>query len=176
MNAIISTVFGVAGILIFSVWLLLTIAFQRNNKISRLTTQFDRFTLVPKWAFFTPDAGASNYHFVYRSRDDRTSSSPWRELNLSPRGLLYPLWNPGKRHREGMIELFQLLALFSLNNTPERLQFTAPYVILLGLARQRLDGSLGSHGFYQFALVESRGPSGASVPCVRFYSLTHPVS
>lgn len=176
MTDIASSVFGAIGIVVFSVWFLLTIAFQRNNKISRLTTQFDRFTLVPKWAFFTPDPGASNYHFVYRSRDDRTSASPWLELNLSPRGLLYPLWNPGKRYREGMIELFQLLALSSLNNSPERLQFTAPYVILLGLARKRLERSLASQSFYQFALVETRGPSGASVPRVRFYSLTHPVS
>ena len=75
-----------------------------------------------------------------------------------------------------MIELFQLLALFGANYSAERLQFTAPYIILLEVARKRLGGSLSSQAFYQFALVETRGPSGASVPRVRFYSLTHPVS
>lgn len=176
MTGIASSVFGVVGIIVFSVWFLLTIAFQRNNELRRLTIQFDRFTLVPKWSFFTPDPGASNYHFVYRSRNDESSVSPWLELNLSPRGMRFAIWNPRKRYREGMIELFQLLALFSLNNSAERLQFTAPYVILLNIARTRLEGSLASHAFYQFALVETRGPSGASVPRVRFYSLTHPVS
>lgn len=171
-----SSVLGVFGIIIFSVWFLLTIAFQKNNKLSRLTTRRDRFTLIPKWAFFTPDPGASNYHFVYRSRGDKTSDNPWLELNLSPRGILYPVWNPRKRYREGMIELFQLLALFGANYSAERLQFTAPYIILLEVARKRLGGSLSSQAFYQFALVETRGPSGASVPRVRFYSLTHPVS
>lgn len=172
---IVSSIFGVLGIIVFSIWFLLTIAFQKNNKLSRLTTRFDRFTLIPKWSFFTPDPGASNYHFVYRSRDDKTSASPWLELNLSPRGMLFPLWNPRKRYREGMIELFQLLALSSLNNSVERLQFTAPYVILLDVARKRLEGSLSSQAFFQFALVETRGPTGASAPLVRFYSLTHPV-
>ena len=170
------SVFGVIGIVVFSVWFLLTIAFQRNNPLSRLTTRFDRFTLIPKWSFFTPDPAASNYHFVYRSLDDETSVSPWLELNLSPRGMLFPLWNPRKRYREGMIELFQLLALSSINYSAERLQFTAPYVILLDVARKRLGGSLSPKAFYQFALVETRGPSGASAPRVRFYSLTHPVS
>ena len=170
------SVFGVIGIVVFSVWFLLTIAFQRNNPLSRLTTRFDRFTLIPKWSFFTPDPAASNYHFVYRSLDDETSVSPWLELNLSPRGILFPLWNPRKRYREGMIELFQLLALSSINHSAERLQFTAPYVILLDVARKRLGGSLSPKAFYQFALVETRGPSGASAPRVRFYSLTHPVA
>jgi len=75
-----------------------------------------------------------------------------------------------------MIELFQLLALFSINNSSERLQFTAPYIILLAVARKRLEDSMSPQAFYQFALVETRGPSGASMPRVRFYSLTHPVS
>ena len=176
MTDIASSVFGVIGIVVFSVWFLLTIAFQKNNRLSRLTTRFDRFTLVPRWSFFTPDPAASNYHFVYRSRDDTTSVGPWLEMNLSPRGILFPLWNPRKRYREGMIELFQLLALASTNYSAERLQFTAPYIILLDVARKRLGGSLSSQAFYQFALVETRGPSEASVPRVRFYSLTHPVS
>jgi hypothetical protein len=171
-----SSVFGVIGIVVFSVWFLLTFAFQKNNRLSRITTRFDRFTLIPKWSFFTPDPGASNYHFVYRSRDKETSFSPWLELNLSPRGILFPLWNPRKRYRESMIELFQLLALSSINFSADRLQFTAPYIILLGVARKHLGGSLSSQAAYQFALVETRGPSGASVPLVRFYSLTHPVS
>ncbi|MDH6238362.1 hypothetical protein [Cryobacterium sp. CG_9.6] len=176
MIDITSAVFGVIGIVVFSVWFLLTIAFQKNNQLSRLTKRFDRFTLVPKWSFFTPDPGATNYHFVYRSRNDETSVSPWLELNLSPRGPLFPLWNPRKRYREGMIELFQLLALSSITTSVERLQFTAPYIILLDVARKRLGGSLSSQAFYQFALVETRGPSGASVPLVLFYSLTHPVA
>jgi len=176
MIDIASSVFGVIGIVFFSVWFLLTIAFQKDNRLSRLTTRLDRFTLVPKWSFFSPDPGASNYHFVYRSRDDKTSASPWLELDLSRRGLLFPIWNPRKRYREGMIELFQLLALFSLNNSAERLQFTAPYIILLDVARKKLEGSLSPQASYQFALVETRGPSGASMPRVRFYSLTHPVS
>jgi len=171
-----SSVLGVIGTVVFSVWFLLTVAFQKNNPLSRLTTRFDRFTLIPKWSFFTPDPGASNYHFVYRSRDEETSVSPWLELNLSPRGMFFPLWNPRKRYREGMIELFQLLALASITCSADRLQFTAPYVILLDVARKRLGDSLSLQAFYQFALVETRGPSGASVPLVRFYSLTHPVS
>ena len=176
MIDIASTVFGIIGIVVFSVWFLLTIAFQKNNGLRRLTTRFDRFNLVPRWSFFTPDPGASNYHFIYRSRDDETSVSPWLELNLSPRGILFPLWNPRKRYREGMIELFQLLALFSISHSAERLQFTAPYIILLQLARKRLGGSLSSQAFYQFALVETRGASGIAAPRVRFYSLTHPVA
>jgi len=176
MIDIASSVFGVIGIVVFFVWFLLTIAFQKNNKLSRFTARFDRFTLIPRWSFFAPDPGASNYHFIYRSRDDKTVASPWLELDLSPRAFLFPIWNPRKRYREGMIELFQLLALFSLNNSAERLQFTAPYIILLDVARKRLEGSLPPQAFYQFALVETRGPSGASMPRVRFYSLTHPVS
>ena len=171
-----SSVFGALGIVIFLAWFLLTIAFQKNNKLSRFITRFDRFNLIPRWSFFSPDPGASNYHFVYRSRNDKTSASPWLELDLSPRGILFPIWNPRKRYREGMIELFQLLALFNINNSAERLQFTAPYIILLAVARKRLEGSMSPQAFYQFALVETRGPSGASVPRVRFYSLTHPVS
>jgi len=176
MTQIASSVLGTIGIAVFSAWFLLTIAFQKNNTITRLVTRFDRFNLIPRWSFFTPDPGASNYHLVYRSRDDETSVSPWLELDLSPRGILFPLWNPRKRYREGMIELFQLLALFSPTYPAERLQFTAPYIILLDVARKRLGGSLSPRAFYQFAVVETRGPSGASVPCVRFYSLTHPVS
>ena len=171
-----SSVLGVIGIVVFSVWFLLTVAFQKDNKLRRLTTRFDRFTLIPKWSFFTPDPGATNYHFVYRSRDEETSASPWLELTLSPRGMFYALWNPRKRYREGMIELFQLLALASSSHSTDRLQYTAPYVILLDVARKRLGDSLSTRAFYQFALVETRGPSAASVPLVRFYSLTHPVS
>lgn len=171
-----SSVFGIFGLAIFAAWFLLTIAFQKKNSLSASITRFDRFNLIPRWSFFAPDPGASNYHFIYRSRDDETGVRPWLEVDLSPRGPLFFIWNPGKRYRESMIELFQLLALSSINHPAERLQFTAPYIILLDIARQRLGSSLSSRASYQFALVETRGASGSSVPRVRFYSLTHPVS
>ncbi|WP_309614974.1 hypothetical protein [Salinibacterium sp.] len=171
-----TSILGITGLVVFAVWFLLTVVFQQRNELSRLISRFDRFSLIPRWSFFSPDPGASNYHFIYRSRDDKTGMGPWLELNLSPRGILYPLWNPRKRYREGMIELFQLLALSSAQYSAERLQFTAPYIILLDVARQRLGDSLSTQSAYQFAVVETRGSSGASVPCVRFYSLAHPVA
>jgi len=175
-NQVVTTAFGIFGATVFGVWFLLTIAFQRKNAVSARIGRFDQLNLIPRWSFFAPDPGASNYHFVYRSRGNETSATPWHELNLCPRGRLFVLWNPRKRYREGMIELFQLLALSSREHSAERLQFTAPYIILLEVARKRLEGSLLPREFYQFALVESRGPSGASAPLVRFYSLTHPAS
>lgn len=176
MAPVAQSIFGIIGVIVFSVWLLSTIAFQRKSRLASQIARFDRLNLIPRWSFFAPDPGASNYHFVYRGRDDATSASPWVELDLSPRGALFALWNPRKRYREGMIELFQLLVLFSRDHSAARLQFTAPYVILLEVARRSLKGSVSSTGFYQFALIETRGPSETSVPSVRFYSLTHPVS
>lgn len=171
-----STALGVAGSLIFSVWFLLTIAFQANSPLTTVIRRFDRFNLVPRWSFFAPDPGASNYHFLYRSQTETTSVGPWREVNLSPRGAFFVVWNPHKRYREGMIELFQLLALSRVNHSVESLQFTSPYLILLGVARTQLGAAPPRRSFYQFALVETRGPSGGAVPVVRFYSLSHPVS
>lgn len=176
MSHQVSFAFGVVGLAVFSAWFLVTAVAQKKNGLSRSIAEFDRLTLIPRWSFFAPDPGASNYHFIYRSRDNETGVSPWAELNLSPRRILSTVWNPRKHYRESMIELFQLLALSTLDHPAERLQFTAPYVVLLTLARKRLGTSLSPNESYQFALVESRGPSGAAEPRVRFYSLTHPVS
>lgn len=176
MEQIASSVFGVVGTAVFLTWFVLTIAFQKNNRLSQVITRYDRFTLIPRWSFFAPDPGASNYHLIYRSFDDKTRMGPWSELDLSPRGRFFAVWNPRRRYRESMIELFQLLALFRRDNSAERLQFTTPYIILLGIARKQLRSALPTRSFYQFALVETRGPSGATEPLVRFYSLTHPVA
>lgn len=171
-----SQAFGVAGVIIFSVWFVLTVAFQKRSAVASLIERADIFNIVPRWSFFSPDPGASNYHFVYRSLHDADRVGPWTELTLSPRGRLYALFNPRQRYREVLIELFQLVALAGSDTAIERIQFVSPYIILLELARKRLEGSLSAPAFYQFALVETRGPSGASEPLVRFYSLAHPVS
>lgn len=171
-----SSAFGVLGIVVFSAWFLLTAAFQRKTNFATLVSRFDRFSLIPRWSFFAPDPGANNYHFVYRSRDEEHGASPWSELNLSSTGIRSALWNPQRRYRENLIELFQLLAVSGAGYSANQLQFTTPYVILLGIARQRLESSLTPRAFYQFALVETRGPNGASQPLIRFCSLAHPVA
>lgn len=176
MTQAVSSVFGIFGLTVFAAWFVLTIAVQTRGGLSRYISRFDRLNLIPKWSFFSPDPGASNYHFVYRYRDDETPASPWLEVNLSPRGILSTVWNPRKHYRESMVELFQLLAITTADHPAERLQFTQPYIVLLGVARKHLGASLSARSFYQFALVETRGPSEASEPRVRFYSLTHPVA
>jgi len=176
MTQIANSVFGAIGAATFAVWFLLTIVFQKKNAFSATIGRFDRLNLIPRWSFFAPDPGASNYHFIYRGREDETSASAWHELNLSPRGIFSIIWNPRKRYRESLIELFHLLEISSREHSAEQLQFTTPYVVLLNVARKRLEGSLSPRAFYQFALVETRGASAMSQPRVRFYSLTHPVS
>ena len=117
-----------------------------------------------------------DFHVVYRDRSGTGELSPWRAVPHSPPPrLVYPVWNPGRRHNKALFDVTQALArlVSGVHGDGRELQISVPYIALLtyvsGLRR------LESPQATQFALVTSLGRRATAAPEVLFVSSLHPL-
>jgi hypothetical protein len=88
-------------VLIFSLWIFLSIVSQFQLAwIQSLKTR-DVFHLIPNWRFFAPIPARRDYHLEYRTKGVLLPATRWSRIDLvSRRRYWCAVWNPAKRIRK----------------------------------------------------------------------------
>jgi hypothetical protein len=148
--------------LCFAVWLILTVLHQLPDEwvpVLRAIKKANRLHLIPRWNFFAPTPGTSDYHIFVRSFDASQSPGAWYEFNpLCNRGWATAFWNPSKRFRKTVIDMVQITTKVVSQNeqAASTLAITVPYLSLLNVlsAHCRSRGASAC----QFAIIKTEGP------------------
>jgi hypothetical protein len=160
---------------LLAAWLVLSAVAQFPGRLVTALQTHDPFRLLPKWTFFAPNPGCTDYHLVYR---DFTGETPgqWREVPVIPRRDRWMwLWNPRKRFSKAVTDCTQsLLEIAREGETAiELLPFALPYIAVLNVvcALPAADGIDGR----QFAVVETEGYVADGPPRLLVASAVHPL-
>ncbi len=136
-------------------WLVLTIANQFNFRWMRWVRAIDFMLLLPRWTFFAPDPGLSDFHLSYRTIAADGTVSDWEEIDLiAQRTLRAAVWHPEKRVTKAVIEAVAFLAPLSRND-PDLVPGSPPYRCLVNHAIRAAERSRRGHEFCEFRLIET---------------------
>jgi hypothetical protein len=133
---------GLAGIALrvvvvscLAVWLLATCLAQFNYSWVRRVVS-DPLHIIPRWTFFAPNPGTSDFHLVFRQVSVTGEMSHFREMSTRRRRRLAVLFNPEKRANKALHDLSVMLAsLIATRNWDETtIQYSFPYLGLLNMA------------------------------------------
>ncbi|QEM43557.1 hypothetical protein [Mycolicibacterium grossiae] len=159
-----------ALIVVFTCWTVLTVLNQVDNqRINDAIHRHDPLNLIPKWTFFAPRPGRSDYHLLYREVTPKIGVSGWTEVPIvSRRQLSHGLWNPGRRRAKVVIDSVNSLAhqlerlQASRPDTPEyelseHLLISIPYLVLLNIVLNASEQAPEADAFRQFVIAERLG-------------------
>lgn len=154
-------------------WLLASAICQFN--ILRLESFFrrmDYFSLLPRWSFFAPNPGVTDYHLLYRDKDQENECGRWRELPIaSKRTLLGAIWNPKKRSKKALSDAVQTIVRSSNTLKPSEFKTSICYIALVNFIAslpRKTDGRAT-----QFMIMESYGHYPDKGPKMLFRSEFH---
>jgi hypothetical protein len=139
----------------------------------RIVARYDRFVLLPFWAFFAPNPGFAGVHLVYRDRTP-TGLSAWSEILLPSTTRWRWLWNPARFERKALQDYLNGLARNAAQLQQTRaLELTDSYLALLAWveAQPRI---LGGATHRQFALLQTVGHGTGRLVRPVFLSREHP--
>lgn len=130
-------IISITVISILVVWLILTVFNQFSSKRWKIFILFDVFGLIPKWTFFAPNPGITDYHILYRERWQNGLYSHWKEIKMNDRDKNYysALWNPEKRKNKAIFDMVIGLVEHASNypDEPKILSISLPYLLVLNL-------------------------------------------
>jgi hypothetical protein len=166
---------GLAVILIL--WFATSVIGQFDLRVTRWLRSHDHFSLVPRWTFFAPRPGRTDYHLMFQlfHADDAQS---WCEQPLANRRtLLGAVWNPQKRNRKALADLVRSMVRASSGIEREKLwqmQYSMPYIAILSY----LSGAAAAEGpsHLRFMILESEGFYLEREPWPVFLSARHAVN
>src|ERR1035438_8015564 len=122
-------------VFILSAWCLLSVLNQLPLAMNERVRQLDFFHLVPRWTFFAPNPGISDYHLVYRIKRQTDEFDAWQEIHwLGGRNWFSCVWNPTKRRCKLQLDAtMAIMSLYRQNAALEEgaLVLTIPYLLLL---------------------------------------------
>jgi hypothetical protein len=162
----------IAGAL--GVWFVLSVLGQFDWKLVQRIRAHDQFALIPRWTFFAPRPGVTDYHLVYQTLHDG-AASPWREESLADlRTIRGAIWNPEKRNRKALIDSvrsFVRMAQELEKDAIWQLQYTIPYIAVLSYLTDVTRDTGGDH--IRFMILESHGFYTDEEPRLLFKSAVH---
>lgn len=134
----------------------------------------DFLNLLPKWSFFAPTPGTSDFHLVYRSMNELGEITEFKEIILTDRNYLLSLfWNKKKRVKKALFDLVIDLSNTRYGDNVEHLQISFSYLALLNFvigAREK-----NNVGKIQFAILKTDGFIGGNQPTLLFNSDFHAI-
>jgi hypothetical protein len=158
-------------------WLILSAIHQFSfDCINKLVGRYDRFMLMPRYTFFAPNPGSTDYRLLIRDFRSENEPSAWQEIPLvRKRSLLDAFWNPDKRRSKGLFDLAQsLMQVRRESENPSVLMTSVPYIALLHfIDRLPREGTVRQR---QFMVVQTYGIYPQSGPEVLITSGVHNVS
>lgn len=166
-----------AVIVIFVVWFAFSIVGQIDSKALTWLKAHDHFSLIPRWTFFAPRPGTTDYHLVYQVYcEDETL--PWREEELADaRTLAGAVWNPLKRNKKALSDAVRALGRASTDLDSDRMwqvQYSVPYLAALTFLSGRPHPTSATH--IRFMILESDGFFTEREPRMLFLSAKHRVA
>jgi len=166
------TYFVVGGL---GVWLLASTICQFNIlRLENFFRRWDIFSLLPRWSFFAPNPGVTDYHLLYRDKDQENECGRWYEYAIaSKRTLVGAVWNPRKRTKKALADTVQTLIRSSKEMTPAQYKTSICYIALVNFISSlpRNEESKAT----QFMIMESYGHYSEKKPRMLFRSEFHKI-
>jgi hypothetical protein len=157
-------------------WLVLTIVAQ-FDAAERFIGKIDPFQLLPRWTFFAPNPGVTDYHLVARLKDARGEMGSWMAVPMNaPRSRFSYFWNPRNRASKILNDAAQSLGILRASDQfgEDGLPLCLPYLVLLHYVDAKI--CRGRHkGEVQFAIVESTGHDERNLEFA-YLSKFHPIA
>lgn len=170
---------GIALTILLFLWFLLSILNQCGQALPRRLARYDPFHLLPRFTFFAPNPGRTDYHLYYRSESIDSTYTPWLEHEpIESRPWYTSIWNPRKRFRKILADIVRSFLLTGAEDAehPDRQRARAllslPYLALLNLIVSLPDEGHRSVA-RQFAILQSHGFLSDRPPAVLFRSEFH---
>ena len=160
---------------LFGTWFLATIVNQFSCSWARRLTSWDYLRILPRWTFFAPNPGTSDYHLVYRQIHDDGQVTSFIEFPLRPRRWGSWFFNPEKRVTKALLDLSHMLERIvrSGNWDETNIPTSFPYICLLNFLSQcPIDAETTS---IQFCLLVTRGYGDLGSPELFICSGLHSV-
>lgn len=148
----------IAIISFFSVWLVATVINQFNYNWVRVLREIDIFHILPRWTFFAPNPGTSDYHILFRQMDDDNNISEFHEVPVYGKKKFFTfLWNPQKRAKKSLIDLsVDMKRLVSINRlNPENIKLSFNYIAFLNFYNNEVLNP--NTKYIQFAVMVTTG-------------------
>lgn len=121
----------VGAVLLF--WLVLSAINQFSFAFfNKLVARYDHVMLMPRYTFFAPNPGSTDYRFLVRDYHGEDKPCPWQEIPIvRKRSLRDAFWNPDKRRSKGLFDLVQSLIMIHREyEDPAVLMTSIPYIAL----------------------------------------------
>jgi len=158
---------------VFALWFLATVLTQFSYPWAERLKAFDSCHIFPRWTFFAPNPGTSDFHLVFRQKNPLGEISDFLEVPLHIRGRWAFIWNPDKRVKKGLFDLAVTVGrLCATGECDERnITFSFAYIALLNyLTYSQLAPDTDA---IQFALLSSGGFISAFEPSLVMCSGFH---
>jgi len=161
----------VGGLLIL--WLVCSVILQFNPPWFSLTERYDLFMLLPRWTFFAPRPGMSDYHLLYRDHMEDGSLDPWIEIPITEERKPFSfIWNPEKKSKKILSDVVAALLQSGIRDGAA-LMLSLPYLILLNVVVHHGEIRVGVRR--QFVLVEKLQHGETPAVQVVMISGSHPL-
>jgi hypothetical protein len=171
------TVVYIIYIVLFGSWLVLTLLFQlqlEGSKKWNWIPVLDIFSMVPRWTFFAPNPGQSDYHLLYRDIWLNGNTSNWKEVNIGySDNYTTILWNPLKRKSKAIHDIFSqvIVEIKAKPDDLQRLKISLPYLMILNHVNA-LDHDIHT-AKVQFMIMEAFGYNENKEPQIALLSDMH---
>lgn len=134
--------------------------------------KYDLFSLLPRWTFFAPNPGTTDFHLLYRDRLENGSFGLWKEIPLTEKRTWWKaVWNPEKRNSKLLTDAVRGLMRIAGMYSAKGYKTTMPYLVILNFVSSLPRWNL-SDGT-QFLIMESFGFYSDRTPRAVFRSEIH---
>lgn len=145
----------IALVLVFSLWLTLTVAIQFNSSFAPFISRWDALGLLPRWTFFAPNPGHTDIRVLVRF-GGASGITSWSELWLSSRvddrrTVLRGIFNPYRRVEKLLFDFRNELIDPTINAAQVRM--SSEYIALL--ATSEMVARIQGVDTVQFMLAET---------------------
>lgn len=156
-------------------WLLASTICQFNIlRLEKVFRRMDYFSLLPRWSFFAPNPGVTDYHLLYRDKNQEDECGRWYEYKISSRRtLLGAVWNPKKRTKKALSDTVQTLVRSSSQMRPGEYKTSLCYIALVNFIAS-LPRNTDSKAT-QFMIMQSYGHYTEQDPKMLFRSEFHKI-
>ncbi|SNS20902.1 hypothetical protein SAMN06893096_102512 [Geodermatophilus pulveris] len=125
----------VAVIVVLAGWFAVSVVGQVDSRALDWLKARDHFSLIPRWTFFAPKPGTTDYHLVYQSSTDGRALTEWREEQLADtRTVLGAVWNPSKRNKKALCDAVRAMGRMAREVGEEntwQVQYSISYIAVL---------------------------------------------
>jgi hypothetical protein len=151
----------------------LSVVFPWLKRLNKLAP----FGLAPRYHFFAPTPGTTDYHLLARARTPAGELSAWVDTTPWRRRWYNFLWNPDRRAQKALHDLATTLLEESKTCSARATQVSVPYLALLNRATAALASSEEprERSHVQFLIALSTGTLSGEPAKPVFVSSLHPV-